>query len=191
MGSDSSGYSWATTVQSCAFICRALLKAGVPFSVDIPGLSFIWLQPCFEELLAHSRVEFILEDQCPYGTEWRKRTGFLCGNIPSDVLTKLACRCKSFGGGFDRTSLRHRHLIGSAKGGGSMTSKAQSYPPALATLLAGILPQAAAMKISRYNCARTLRLGNLDEPHLAFGSERQSANRQKSAAAAASSPLSA
>ena len=134
------------TAQSCAYICRAFLKSGVPFIVENPALSFLWLQPVFVKLLACAGIEFVLADQCLYGTEWRKRTGFLCGNIPTDMLTKLACRCKSSGGRCDRTGLRHRHLIGSAKGGGSMTSKAQNYPPALAKLLAGILLQAAAMR---------------------------------------------
>ena len=114
--------------------------------MENPALSFLWQQPAFVALLSDARVVMVYADQCLFGVPWRKRSGFLCGNIPPDMLEKLACKCKSCGGRCDRTGERHRHLIGSALGGGSMTSKAQSYPFALAKLLAGILLQAAAIR---------------------------------------------
>jgi hypothetical protein len=135
------------TARSAARICRMLLNAGVPFIVENPALSFIWQQPGFRRLLSDSRVEFVTADQCLFGSRWRKRTGFLCGNIPSEDLQKLTCKCSSRGGKCDRTDERHVHLIGGAPGGGSMTSQAQNYPPALAKLLCSILASAAAERV--------------------------------------------
>ena len=132
------------TAAACAYLCRVFLRSKVPFIVENPGMSFLWLLPEFQALLRHNNVIFVQADQCLFGTAWRKRTGFLCGNIDACDLEKLSCRCASRGGRCDRTGRRHRHLIGSAKGGGSMTSKAQNYPPALAKLLAAILMQASA-----------------------------------------------
>jgi hypothetical protein len=134
------------TARACARLCRVYLEAGVPFIVENPALSFLWQQPGFRRLLLDERVIFVQADQCLFGSLWRKRTGFLTGNIPKDLLEKLICKCASRGGKCDRTGMRHVHLIGGAPGGGSMTSKAQNYPPSLAKLLAGILLQASADK---------------------------------------------
>ena len=132
------------TARACARVCRIYLEAGVPFIVENPARSYLWQQPGFQQLLKDKRVVYVEADQCLYGTLWRKRTGFLTGNISETLLEKLQCRCASRGGRCDRTTKRHVHLIGGAPGGGSMTSKAQNYPPSLARMLAGILLQAAA-----------------------------------------------
>ena len=95
------------------------------------------------ELLQHPRVVFVRGDQCLFGTRWRKRTGFLCGHLDSCDLDKLRCKCSSRGGRCDRTGARHQHLIGADGTGGTWTSRAQNYPPALAKHLASLLLHAA------------------------------------------------
>ena len=114
--------------------------------MENPALSFLWLLPEFQSLLDCKDVSFVVADQCLFGTAWRKRTGFLCGHIDAETSSKLACKCSSRKGKCDRTGKRHLHLIGSAQGGGSMTSRAQNYPPALAHLLGSILLHAAVAK---------------------------------------------
>lgn len=131
---------------ACAFLCRIFLKCGIPFIVENPGLSFLWLLPEFQKLLAHPDVVLVQADQCLFGTRWRKRTGFLCGHIDRCDLEKLQCKCASKGGRCDRTGKRHQHLIGSDGTGGSWTSRAQNYPPALAKILSSILLHAAQSK---------------------------------------------
>ena len=137
------------TTRACARLCQVYLAAGVPFIVENPGRSYLWQQPSFRRLLGDERVVYVEADQRLYGSLWRKRTGFLTGHIPKELLEKLQCRCASRGGRCDRTTKRHVHLIGGAPGGGSMTSKAQNYPPGFARLLAGILLQAAAERTLR------------------------------------------
>ena len=61
------------TAQACARLCRIFSRAGVPFIVENPALSFIWLQPEFVALLRDPCVLLVQPDQCLFGTAWRKR----------------------------------------------------------------------------------------------------------------------
>ena len=69
----------------------------MPFIVEKPALSFLWQQPGFRRLLLDERIIYVQADQCLFGSLWRKRTGFLTGNIPKDLLEKLVCKCASRG----------------------------------------------------------------------------------------------
>ena len=122
---------------------RFFLRTGIPFVVENPAMSMLWLLPAIVAIAKHSAVTVVYADQCLFGTPWRKRTALLCGSIDPEDLKELACRCRSTGGICQRSNKRHQHFIGSDKHGQSWASRAQTYPSALAKMLGTVLDHAS------------------------------------------------
>ena len=122
-----------------ATIARACLRFGIPFVVENPRASWLWKLPGWREIVADSRTTLCCCDQCMYGAPWRKRTGLLCANIPSESLQKLEKRCMGTRGCCDKSGKPHILLIGTDGHGVCWTKRAQSYPLDLAKNIASCI----------------------------------------------------
>ena len=68
-------------------------KHRLPWIVENPAGSILWLFPFFQELLQRTHVTRTVADYCRFGRPWRKRTAFLSGHIDSLDLDRLDKRC--------------------------------------------------------------------------------------------------
>ena len=125
--------------RAAAKIARMCLRCGVPFAVENPRASWLWKLPVWRGIVDDPRTTLCCCDQCMYGAPWRKRTGLLCGNIPTESLAKLDKRCNGSRGCCDRTGRQHILLIGTDGHGVCWTKRAQSYPLKLAQAIANCL----------------------------------------------------
>ena len=91
----------------------------------------MWQLPPLVRLLSALNTEEIILDFCCFGTRWRKRTRFLCGNIDLERLRK---QCD--GTGICSRTRPHVQLTGSHRTGMRMTLIAKPYPHALCHALA-------------------------------------------------------
>ena len=105
-------FSLASTAQS----------HGVPWLLENPSTSRCFLTPESDKLISNG-AELIIGDQCQYGSLWRKRTGFLVGNVDTLDLGRLTRRCVGAHGLCSRTGKPHHNLEG-----GHNTKKASQYP---------------------------------------------------------------
>ena len=93
--------------------------------IENPAGSFLWLQPCWVELINKFQLAHFMTDYCRWGTPWRKRAKFY-GSFAA-AGQKLLCQCSG----------RHIQLRGySHEFGVSWTKAAEQYPPRLASFLA-------------------------------------------------------
>lgn len=71
-----------------AQLCLLQWKAGGVFSLENPATSLIWLYKPVARLKSIPRVTLKIGDQCCYGCEYRKPTGWLTNAEHLDVLVK-------------------------------------------------------------------------------------------------------
>ena len=137
--------------RAAAKIARVCLKAGVPFVVENPRVSWLWNLPCWKGIVDDVRTTLCCADQCVYGAMWRKRTGLLAANICEQALQKLMWRCTGKRSCCSRTGRPHQLLIGTDGTGTCWTKRAQSYPLKLATNIANCLLDTARQKLLAEN----------------------------------------
>ena len=117
-------------------IIRILERHKIPWILEHPLTSRAWWIRAFGRLLEKEHIEFVVLDQCQYGTPWKKATGLLCSRI--DSTARLGHRC----GGLrnnkcSRTGKAHIVLRGAdPKSGKNWTSIASPYPAKLNRALA-------------------------------------------------------
>ena len=121
--------------RSCFSLIRLLDKFSVPWVLENPHSSKCWYLPFLQRWSCKSHVHTIVADFCQFGTPWKKRTRFLCGNIVRDDLHRLDQHC----GGREtcsRTGKPHFLLTGKGPHGQNWTAIAEPYPKRLCDALA-------------------------------------------------------
>ena len=126
-------------VRSALKIISWLDKRGIPWILENPRSSKMWYLPEMIRLLQSSHVRDVVTDFCQYGTIWRKRTRFICGNICEDDLQRFNRLCHGPPGYCSRTGQKHFQLTGSNSHGTPWTLVAQPYPHVLCHHLAHAL----------------------------------------------------
>lgn len=107
----------------------------VPWTMENPATSRIWLCPQVLHVLRRRNVQLWTCEFCMFGTPWRKSTRFLGVHIRLDVLDGY--RCLGAKRGLCRFSgCRHVPLAGQNSKGQWMTKIAEPYPPLLCKKLA-------------------------------------------------------
>ena len=112
-------------------VVHACISAHVPWSLENPASSRLWLTPQIAAIQKHGAT-FQLADFCMYGTPWRKATAFLTWGCPSFDFLQCSgpfCCCS-------RTLKKHVPLSGATVHGQWLTRVAQPYPPALCAAVA-------------------------------------------------------
>ena len=113
-----------------AVLVERVLELGLPFWVENPAGSFLWLQPAWRRLVEKYELDSMLTDYCRWGTAWRKRTRFL-GRF-SAAGSRYLCICNR----------KHVRLVGySAEHKCCWTKAAEAYPRSLAKYLAAALTE--------------------------------------------------
>ena len=128
-------------------IIRILERHEIPWILEHPLTSRAWWLPAFDALRRKAHVEFIVFDQCMYGTPWKKATALLCSRI--DNSARLSHRCSGRRGTCSRTSKAHITLRGAdPKSGKNWTAIASPYPAKLNRSLAFALVDSARHRYS-------------------------------------------
>ena len=113
-----------------AALIGCVIELGLPFWVENPAGSFLWLQPAWRRLIEEYDLQYLLTDYCRWGTPWRKRTRFL-GRF-SAAGSRYLCTCLR----------KHVRLVGySAEHKCCWTKAAEAYPRNLAKFLAATLTE--------------------------------------------------
>ena len=134
------------TARAACRIMRACLRMHVPFVLENPSASNLFLLPPMVSLLATPGVHQITVDQCQFGARWCKRTVLLCHGLDDEHRLKRTCRSR--GGVCSNSGQPHYQLEGKAPSGVNWTHIAQTFPKALAGDLAWCLLQQAFSKIA-------------------------------------------
>ena len=110
----------------------------IPWILENPSSSKCWFLPPLQDLMAAPHCVTVLTDFCQFGTQWRKRTQLLCGNLDSQDVARLERLC-SGRGLCSRTGCKHFQLTGSNRQSIPWTRIAQPYPKELCKQLAFVL----------------------------------------------------
>ena len=121
--------------RSCFRILKTLDDCRVPYILENPDSSKAWHLPQMRHQLALPWTKYVKGDFCCFGTPWRKRTGFFCGHIPYEDLTRLSKVCTSANHVCDHTGRPHARLTG-FRHGVPLTKWAEPYPKKLCAALA-------------------------------------------------------
>ena len=114
---------------------RACNRHSIPWAVENPHSSKLWLLPEFERLACDPHTQVKVVDFCAYGTPWRKRTRLMFGNVDACDLARLD-RCRCIGRYCSFQSGRHFQLTGAGPNHKPWTLIAQPYPARLCRDLA-------------------------------------------------------
>ena len=82
------------------FSCRILRLAmfwRIPFTLENPERSRLWLCPAVKSLLRRRGTSSVVVHFCAFGTSWKKPTRFFGVNVELDILQQYIC--KSFKAG--------------------------------------------------------------------------------------------
>ena len=120
-------------------IVDALNAAEVPWIWENPATSRMWLVPEVRRHLMGPDSIRIVADQCGFGARWRKRTVFLCHNLPDMFLGRLRKTCVTNEGDCRFSGRPHLMLSGPASPGVPWTRVAAEYPPRLCNAIAHAL----------------------------------------------------
>ena len=118
-----------------AQLCFAL---GIPFVIENPLSSRIWLAKPFQQLISLG-ANFGRTDFCGFKTPWEKSTGFLHWNF--EKLTHVFRLCIPSHGRCSFSGRRHVALVGQDEHGVWLTRRAQPYPTAMCAKIAAQLNQ--------------------------------------------------
>ena len=72
-------------------LIRILERHRIPWILEHPLTSRAWWLPAFAALRRKAHIDFVVLDQCQYGTPWKKSTALLCSRI--DNIDRLSSRC--------------------------------------------------------------------------------------------------
>jgi hypothetical protein len=116
-------------VQAAIELAVYFHKHKLPWILENPHASKMWFLAPLIDLMNDPDVQIVVSDFCQFGTKWRKRTRFLCGNIDYNDLHRVRHMClgKEV---CNVTGKPHFHLTGSQHGI-PWTRIAQPYPPRL------------------------------------------------------------
>ena len=144
-------------------LVRACLQFGLVFWVENPGTSWFWKQKgelSSDDILTDAAVDYLVVDQCRFGTPWRKRTKFLTNSHLAGQ--KASCICQK-----PHTVLRGRCKERKM----NFTKLAESYPRALCSVLGSAVAIDSGMVANRRRldigaCAKaaTLKIGEATNP---------------------------
>ena len=113
-----------------ATLVQLAISLQLPFWVENPAGSFLWLQPAWVRLIEEFSLQAFLTDYCRWGTPWRKRTKFV--GVFQGAGLKLLCQCKR----------PHVKLVGySVAHKCCWTKAAEAYPRSLARYLAATIAE--------------------------------------------------
>ena len=114
---------------------RITLACHVPFTLENPRNSRLWLCPPIRHVCRRRDVRIRHTEFCMFGTPWRKSTTFAAAFVSLDMLQ--AYRCLGARRGMCRNSgLPHPPLAGVAPNGRFYTAIAEPYPRPLCRILA-------------------------------------------------------
>ena len=116
-------------------IIKWLNALRIPWMLENPASSKCWLLPQLQKVEASSCCTVVFTDFCQFGTLWKKRTEFLCGNLDSQDVARIGRLCQGKGI-CSRTQKKHFQLSGSNHQGVPWTRVAQLYPAQLCKQLA-------------------------------------------------------
>ena len=112
------------------FTCSVLRLAvhwRLPFTLENPARSLLWLCPPVRWLLRRTPVQFATVELCAFGTAWRKSTGVLGTWVNLDALYPYRCRCPRRGP-CSFSGRPHVPLLTQTPGGTWLTRLAKPYP---------------------------------------------------------------
>ena len=119
-------------------VCRLCLLLRIPFTLENPSTSRLWLCPPVVNLMRRPEVNWIDVDSCAFGMQWRKRTRFLYFGI--DLLHLSSHKCDGSKRGLCAFTLQpHLPLMGIAPTGQFFTKMAAAQPKKLCRVLAHAL----------------------------------------------------
>ena len=121
-----------TLMRFSASIAEICLSLRIPFCIENPWTSRIWLTRQFRSLLKSSHVHFSYTDFCGDLQAWRKRTGLLFGFV--DLYPCLK-QCSTRQGLCSFSNCKHLQLIGQRQGE-FLTKLAEPYPRPLCKRIA-------------------------------------------------------
>ena len=131
-------------------IIRILERHKIPWIMEHPLTSRAWWLPGFAALRRQAHIEFVVLDQCMYGTPWKKATALLCSRI--DNLNRISHRCGGRRGTCSQTKKAHITLRGADPiSGKNWTAIASPYPAKLNRSLAFALVDSARHRYSLGN----------------------------------------
>ena len=108
---------------------------GIPFSLENPRASRLWLCPPVQHLLRQRAARIYVTECCMFGVPWRKSTQFVAVHADFAVLNQY--RCLGAKRGLCRNSgCAHAALAGRNAHGTRLSQVAGPYPWALCKLLA-------------------------------------------------------
>ena len=110
-----------------AMIMRVCISKGIPFTIENPQSSRIWLLEPFQKILAHPQVQSHTLHFCQYGTPWKKATTIAAFKFPR--LSQAMRSCLGHGGLCSRTGKKHFQLSGKDSSGMWLTARGAAYPP--------------------------------------------------------------
>ena len=120
-------------MKACLRICSELCRKCIPFILEHPRTSNIWLLPEVVKLMATPGFAIVDLDQCQFGTKWRKATRLLLYRIDPFNVERLRKRChRDRCGNCSKTGKPHLQLRGTNEKGQSLTALAGAYPSKLA-----------------------------------------------------------
>ena len=151
-------------------VIRCLVRNGIPFILENPLGSIIWLLPEMVALSKRIDVSIVVTHFCQWGVKWMKPTKLLCFNLDADetsTLQRLCCRRKGL---CSKSGLPHPPLSGTNKEGHFWTRLAQPYPHELAAELAHVLASGGRYRwLTRGT--RSAKDSGLGLPLAVFGSD--------------------
>ena len=132
------------TMKISAAVAMTAWKQLVPFTIENPFMSLIWLAPAFRALARRRGVSDVRTDFCQWGTPWMKPTRILGGHVDMSIVART-CRMRK--GICSRSGCRHVVLAGLNKDKVFMTKLAEPYPPSFASQLAKVHVNAEKAKM--------------------------------------------
>lgn len=118
---------------------RECLKLGIPFIIENPRSSRLWLLPPMQALMNCRDVEVVDVDFCMMGTRWKKPTRLVIGHGEPQAIAKMR-GMKCHGRGIcSRTQQPHQQLTGTSPNGQFWTLIAQPYPQQLCVLMSQVV----------------------------------------------------
>ena len=112
--------------------CRAF---GIPWSIENPARSRLWIAPQMSKLSRMRNVVFSVTHYCMWGASWRKPTGFLTWGLVMESIDSVRC-IGAKRGLCVRTGEPHVVLSGKGPDGTFKTLLANPYPKKLCQALA-------------------------------------------------------
>lgn len=111
-------------------VCRLCHRLQIPFTVENPGRSRLWICPPMLQVMRFRRVHSVDVDYCYFGTRWKKRTKFLYFGLDLSEWCQFQCK-QSKRGICAFTGLPHFPLMGTNDQGVFLTKVAEPYPQRL------------------------------------------------------------